>query len=281
MIVWRRMKPHSVSSSGPDFSRIASGMAILPTSCSSAAWATSSSSSPCIPSSRPTASARSAVPRRCTCRSGWRSDRLRSSTSRDWRPAETRRSPLRAYMRRSASCSASVAWSTSIGASTTPCEVVTSKPSPCSASAATQASTSTSSAGRARVQHDAELVAAEPVGAPVAVHGVGEPLAQPHQQAVAGRVAEGVVVLLEAVEVEQHQRERSARAVASAAASSRSAIRLRRLRSPVSGSVSASRRLWASTRWFSANTSAVRTSTSSSVTPASATVSPLRLEKWS
>ena len=40
-------------------------------------------------------------------------------------------------------------------------------------------------------------------------------------------------------------------------------------------------RLWASTRWFSENTSAVRTSTSSSVTALKATVSPLRREKWS
>ena len=35
--VWRRMNAHSSSSSGPGLSRIASGIAILPTSCSSAA----------------------------------------------------------------------------------------------------------------------------------------------------------------------------------------------------------------------------------------------------
>ena len=155
----------------------------------------------------------------------------------------------------------------------TPCEVVTSKPSPCSASAATQASASTLQPGRPRVDDDAELVAAEPVGAAVAVHGVREPLAEPHQQAVAGGVAEGVVVLLEAVEVEQHAARTGCSRVACGSSSSRSAIRLRRLRSPVSGSVSASRRLWASTRWFSANTSAVRTRTSSSVSAARARAS--------
>ena len=37
MSVWRRMKAHSSSSSGPGLLRIASGMATLPTSCSSAA----------------------------------------------------------------------------------------------------------------------------------------------------------------------------------------------------------------------------------------------------
>ena len=48
--------------------------------------------------------------------------------------------------------------------------------------------------------HDAELVAAHPVGA---VDRFGERRREPFEQGVPGRVAEGVVVVLEAVEVEQ------------------------------------------------------------------------------
>ena len=81
----------------------------------------------------------------------------------------------------------------------------------------------------------AELVAAQPVGAARPGDGVGEPRGQPHEQLVAGGVAEGVVVLLEAVEVEEEQRARRPR-LASASCSSRSASRLRRFFSPVSES---------------------------------------------
>ena len=217
MIVWRRMKPHSVSSSGPDFSRIASGMAILPTSCSSAARATSSSSSRVHAQLAADASARSAVPRRWTCRSGWRSDRLRSSTSRDWRPADTRRSPLRAYMRRSASCSASVGVVTSIGATTDAVRGGHLETLAVLAPAPPRRRPPAAPPRPAPGGRHAELVAAEPVGAAVAVHRVRQPLAEPHQQPVAGGVAEGVVVLLEAVEVEQHQRARGRSGVACAA----------------------------------------------------------------
>jgi hypothetical protein len=54
---------------------------------------------------------------------------------------------------------------------------------------------------------DAELVPAEPVGAAaVAGHGLLQRGGQPDQQRVAGRVAEGVVVGLEPVEVDRQQR---------------------------------------------------------------------------
>ena len=53
------------------------------------------------------------------------------------------------------------------------------------------------------VEQDAELVAAQAVGAAVARDRGGEIGAEALQQRVAGGVAEGVVVLLEAVEVEE------------------------------------------------------------------------------
>src|SRR5207247_3971515 len=55
-------------------------------------------------------------------------------------------------------------------------------------------------------QH-AELVAAEPVGATLALDRGVEPVRDASEQGVAGRVAERVVVRLEAVEVEDDQRE--------------------------------------------------------------------------
>src|SRR2546423_1510702 len=64
--------------------------------------------------------------------------------------------------------------------------------------------TSWSSAAR-RAQEDADLVAAETVRAPAVAGGVVQRAAEPRQQGVAGRVAEAVVVDLEAVEVEHHQ----------------------------------------------------------------------------
>ena len=53
-----------------------------------------------------------------------------------------------------------------------------------------------------------ELVAAEPVGGAAVGDRLVEAPAQPHQQGVAGRVPEGVVVVLEAVEIEEHEHRR-------------------------------------------------------------------------
>ena len=80
---------------------------------------------------------------------------------------------------------------------------MTLKPSPCSTSAA-GASSSTSLAG-VGIGEDAELVAAQPIGPPVALDAAVERLAQAREQRVAGEVAEGVVVALEAVEVEEQE----------------------------------------------------------------------------
>jgi len=54
-------------------------------------------------------------------------------------------------------------------------------------------------------EQDAELVAAEAVSAAGWLDGVAECVAEPGEQQVACGVAEGVVVALEAVEVEQRQ----------------------------------------------------------------------------
>ena len=67
----------------------------------------------------------------------------------------------------------------------------------------------------------------------------------------------------------------------SASARSTSLISARRLRSPVSPSVSASRRLAWSIRMLSANVSARRSSTAASAVAASATASMLTRAKWS
>ena len=61
---------------------------------------------------------------------------------------------------------------------------------------------------RAVADQRAELVAAEPVGAPVATDGGGEAAPERREQGVAGGMAVGVVVVLEAVEIEQRERRR-------------------------------------------------------------------------
>ena len=60
-------------------------------------------------------------------------------------------------------------------------------------------------------EQGAELVAAEPVGGAAIGDRLVEAPAQPHQQGVASRVPEGVVVVLEAVEIEQHEHRRVGR----------------------------------------------------------------------
>ena len=94
-------------------------------------------------------------------------------------------------------------------------------------------------------------------------------------------MAEGVVVLLEAVEVEEEQRARGAARVESSSWSSRSIRRLRRFFSPVSESVRASMWVWASVRWFSRNASAIRASASSSAHAARLTATAFTRSKWS
>ena len=147
--------------------------------------------------------ARSATPVEWSSRSGSRSAITRTSRSRAWPREPPRRRRLRAYMRASASRSASVASPASSGSTTRPCDAVTEKPSPCSLSAPTARATSGASSSQRAFDEQAELVAAEPVGAPA---DGGQRGRQAAQQRVPGRVAERVVVVLEAVEVEEDER---------------------------------------------------------------------------
>ena len=70
----------------------------------------------------------------------------------------------------------------------------------------------------------------------------GEPGAEPDEQRVAGRVAERVVVVLEAVEVEEDEHAAGSAGVARGSSRSRARASARRLPSPVSASVCASSR---------------------------------------
>ena len=86
---------------------------------------------------------------------------------------------------------------------------------------------------------DAELVAAHPVRRAAAGHEAGELLAEPGEQHVAGGMAEEIVVLLEAVQVEQR---RGHAAPCPRAVAVRSSSSFRRFARPVSASVRASSR---------------------------------------
>ena len=109
-------------------------------------------------------------------------------------------------------------------------EAVMLKPSPCSLRALRRRRRSwRDRRSSAPVEQQAELVAAEPVGAADG----GQRGREPAQQRVAGGVAEGVVVVLEAVEVEEDERVRPC-----GRGLSRSSTSARRLGSSVSLSVS-------------------------------------------
>ena len=115
----------------------------------------------------------------------------------------------------------------------------------------------------ARLEQRAELVAAHAEDGPARAEVLAQVAAQAGQQDVAGGVAEGVVVVLEAVEVEQREHERGL-GTASASASSRARVSARRLPSPVSASVSASSREARSmpTFWRKVSVSRIITNTS-------------------
>ena len=80
--VWLRKNAASSSVSGPSLSRIASGTATFPTSCSSAARTSSSRRSPDRPSSRPVPRASAATARMWRASSGRACSRSRTSVSR-------------------------------------------------------------------------------------------------------------------------------------------------------------------------------------------------------
>jgi hypothetical protein len=126
-------------------------------------------------------------------------------------------------------------------------------------------------------REQAELVAAE------AVYGAGPPgdlrelRAEAREECVARGMSEGVVVALEAVEVEDEE----GRCRVLASRYSRSVTRRRRLPRPVSASVIASWCVSSKSRRFSRNVTASLTTTRTSVAVASTTASRLMLMKWS
>ena len=79
------------------------------------------------------------------------------------------------------------------------------KPSPCSSSDIAAAAAKASRTVRANACEDAELVAADAVDLALTRHGCAQLLRNPREERVAGRMAEGVVVGLEPVEIEKHQ----------------------------------------------------------------------------
>ena len=180
-----------------------------------------------------------------------------------------------AYMRWSAIRSASATSAASSGSSIAPYEQPISKPSPCSDSAA--AAPMIERLGRPRRPACSSAQNSSPPmrkadAAPA--QEAREAAAEPHEQRVAGGVAERVVVVLEAVEVEEHEHERLA---AVARGSSRSSTRAsaRRLPRPVSASVCASSREARSIATLSRKVSIVRAITASSEAAASPTATGL------
>ena len=207
--VWRRMNSHSRGSSGPGLERMASGIATLPMSCSSAAWLICSASSSPRPRRRAVDSASSATPSRWVKSSGLRSLSARTSTALLWRVADVRPAFFCAYMRWSAMRSASVA---SMRLAREHDRAVGAGDGEALAALGQRAG----GAGDdrvgdlvARVEERAELVAAHPERAAAAGQVGREVAAEADEQRVARGVAEGVVVVLEAVEVEEDEHERA------------------------------------------------------------------------
>ena len=211
------MNAHSLVARARPASRgSSSGIAILPTSCSSAARRTSLTSS----AGRPEALGDRAGERRrpgavWPSRSGERSAQHAQQDVGALALGRRRAPPrLCAYMRWSAVAQRVLGASrASSGSSTTPYEQPTLKP--LAGSRAARARRAAAEALRvvaAALEQRAELVAAHPVGA---CRGRRRPSAarapRRIEQRVAGRVAEGVVVVLEAVEVEEHEDHRAAR----------------------------------------------------------------------
>ena len=209
------MNAHSSVVEWPGLVRIASGIATLPTSWSSAARETSSSSSGVRVRGarrlRPRARATSWT---WSPRSGLRSRSARSSTSRVCRPTDgAPASSGRTCADRRAAARPSRPRLRRAGARTpTSCRCRSRR----RARRARRLRRPRSRPRRCRLGEQAELVAAEPVrSAPV--RAASELAAEPREQRVAGGVAEGVVVALEAVEVEEKQRPRAGPGVAASA----------------------------------------------------------------
>ena len=128
-----------------------------------------------------------------------------SSTSLLWRPADMRPACFWAYMRWSAIRSASAGSVASCGSRIEPYEQPIEKPSPDSDSAAAAERTScsgSSAPGSISTQNSSPPIRN---ALPRRSRQAARLRAEPDEQGVAGGVAEGVVVVLEAVEVEQRQ----------------------------------------------------------------------------
>ena len=218
-----------------------SGIAILPTSCS---WAAADDHVEVLArrgrGGAPAATARSATLSRCAPSSGSRSCSVRSRTFDVWRSAEPVRVPFCAYMRRSTRRSAVVRLTAPRPAAARRRGAGDRERLAVLAQSARAAAASRSSAvARVERGEHAELVAAEPVGAAVRLRRPSASFAaETGEQGVARRMAEGVVVALEAVEVEERE-QLLARSACRAPRRGRR-ISARRLPRPVSGSVSAS-----------------------------------------
>ena len=206
MMLWRRMNSHSSSLRGPCLVRIAEGMATLPMSCSSAARSTDRMSSAERPSASAQATARLATSSTWLPRPGWRSSSIRISAPDIACSALGCAADLAAYIRVSARRSAALGSAASSGTAASPDAAVMRKPSPSSLSAS-RTSACASSAGDLAEEQDAELVPAKPSRDPAALARRRELAAEPPQQRVAGGMAEGVVVALEAVQIGERQRE--------------------------------------------------------------------------
>ena len=161
-----------------------------------------------MPSSSPTLSVSAATLSTCSPRSGWRSASTRSSTAALCPPAEPRRPFFSAYMRRSASSSAS---SGSLSGRVDRGAAERGGDREAVAALAQRGAGAGGQlvvlVGRRRGQ-DAELVAAHAIGAAAPVDRAHQGAAEAGQQRVPGRMAVDVVIGLEAVEVEEQQQER-------------------------------------------------------------------------
>ena len=177
-------------------------------SCSSAARRKRLTSSVSSPRTVAVASTSCATPSACASRSGWRSARAWSRTFLDCDSTGARRECFCAYIRWSAASSASADSAASRGSVTAPYEQPMWKPSPCSVNAAAAPRMIGSATWGPRAEEHAELVPAHAVRVAAAVDVPRQRAAQALEQGIAGRMPEAVVVVLEAVEVEEHQDQR-------------------------------------------------------------------------
>ena len=217
--VWRRMNASSSASSGPGLERIASGIATLPTSCSSAARATVSRVSASSPIAVASARDSSATARVWASSSGSRSPITRSSTSPLWRAGRVRAALLLGVHAAVGELQRGLGVRRVAGQLDDADRRV--DPEALALLAQRLAGAHERGGGALGGHEHAELVAAHPERAADALHRAGQPAAEVLDQHVAGDVAEDVVVGLEAVEVEQREPPRAPAAASSSASDER------------------------------------------------------------